>query len=29
MRKRISESNIFAKFDLFEEYRKIEYIMTS
>ena len=29
MRKRISESNIFPKFDLFEEYRKIEYIMTS
>lgn len=28
MRKRISESNIFPKFDLFEEYRKIEYLIS-
>ena len=28
MRKRISEANIFPKFDLFEEYRKIEYLIS-
>lgn len=28
MRARISESNIFPKFDLFEEYKKIEYLIS-
>ena len=28
MRKRISESNIFPKFDLFDEYLKIEYFIS-